>query len=98
MGAILAANGFGGATAIQIVGPIIESGVWGYRTAYRLVAVILLITGMLILLFFRENPKGQKKTEFVVEKKKARDQSWIGIEFSEAKKTTFFIWSHFRCL
>lgn len=90
MGAILAANGFGGATAIQIVGPIIESGVWGYRTAYRLVAVILLITGMLILLFFRENPKGQKKTEFVVEKKKARDQSWIGIEFSEAKKTTFF--------
>ena len=71
MGAVLAANGLGGATAIQIVGPIIESGVWGYRTAYRLVALVLLIVAVLILLFFRENPKGQEKTEIVVEKKKA---------------------------
>lgn len=72
MGAILAANGLGGATAIQIVGPIIESDVWGYRSAYRLVAIILLITAVLILVLFRENPKGQEKTEIVVDKKESK--------------------------
>lgn len=98
MGAVLAANGLGGATAIQIVGPIIESGVWGYRTAYRLVALVLLIVAVLILLFFRENPKGQEKTEIVVEKKKARGKSWEGIEFGEVKKTTFFYLAAFSVL
>lgn len=90
MGAVLAANGLGGAVAAQIVGPIIESGIWGYRMAYRLVACVLLVTAVLILLFFRENPKGQNKTEIVVEKKKSRGQSWIGMDFSEAKKKGYF--------
>lgn len=98
MGAVLAANGLGGATAIQIVGPIIESGVWGYRMAYRLVAVILFITALLMLFFFRENPKGQEKTQIVVEKKKSRAQSWDGIEFTKAKKMLFFYLSAFSVL
>lgn len=98
MGAVLAANGLGGATAIQIVGPIIESGVWGYRTAYRLVGAVLLITAVLILIFFRENPKGKEKTEIVIEKKKGRGQSWIGIEFSKAKKKAYFYMACFSVL
>ena len=90
MGAVLAANGLGGATAIQIVGPIIESGTWGYRSAYRLVALLLLVVAILMLIFFRENPKGKEKAKIVIEKKKSRGQNWEGIEFTKAKKSTFF--------
>ncbi len=90
MGAVLAANGLGGAVAIQIVGPIIEGSVWGYRTAYRLVSIILFITALLVFFLFRESPKGKKKTQIIVEKKKSRGQSWEGIELSTAKKKAFF--------
>ena len=89
MGAVLAANGLGGAVAAQIVGPIIDSSLWGYRLAYQIVSVILLVTVVLILIFFRENPKVQEKTEVVVEKKKSRGQSWVGIDFSEARRKTY---------
>ncbi len=98
MGAVLAANGLGGATAIQIVGPIIESSVWGYRTAYRLVAVILFITAILMLIFFKDSPKGKENQKIVVEKKKSRGQAWEGIEFEKAKKSTFFYLAAFSVL
>ena len=98
MGAVLAANGLGGALAIQIVGPIISSGTWGYRTAYTIVAAILLITAILFLFFFRENPKNQKNTKIVIEKKKGRGESWSGIEFSKAKKKLFFYLASFSVL
>ena len=41
MGAVLAANGIGGAISIQIMTPIIESGKRGYVNAYRLVKTYL---------------------------------------------------------
>ena len=98
MGAVLAANGLGGALAIQIVGPIISSGTWGYRTAYTLVAAILLFTALLFLFLFRENPKNYQQTEIIVEKKKGRGASWSGIEFSKAKKKLFFYLASFSIL
>ena len=98
MGAVLAANGLGGATAIQIVGPIIESGTWGYRSAYQLVAVILLVVALLVLVLFKESPKGEKNEEIVVEKKKSRGEVWEGIEFDKAKKTLFFYLASFSVL
>lgn len=91
MGAVLAANGLGGALAAQIVSPIIyrEGDPFGYRKAYLLVAAILLATGLLIMLFFKNNPPG-KNEKAIVSKKKGRGQSWVGIPFAEAKKTPYF--------
>lgn len=55
-GFVLAANGLGGAAAAQIVSPIIyeEGNPFGYRNAYKLVAVILLILLAVLLVLFRE--------------------------------------------
>lgn len=92
MGAILAANGLGGALAAQIVTPIIyeEENAFGYRTAYRLVAIILAFVAVFILVLFRENPKNHDGSKFVVPKKKSRGQAWVGMDFSEAVKKRFF--------
>lgn len=91
MGAVLAANGIGGAVAAQIVSPIIyrEGDPFGYRKAYFLVACILLTVGALMMIFFRNNPPG-KNEKAIVAKKKGRGQSWVGISYEEAKKTSYF--------
>ena len=59
MGLILAANGIGAAAATQIVTPIIyESGnIFGYRNAYKLVALILTATAVIVLALYREPPE-----------------------------------------
>jgi sugar phosphate permease len=49
MGAILASNGIGGAIALQIVSPIIESKNTGYKTAYFLIAIILAVLSIVTL-------------------------------------------------
>lgn len=92
MGAILASNGLGGALAAQIVTPIIKqkSNPFGYRQAYLLVASILLIVGILIVIFFKENPPGEKNSNAIVHKKKGRGQTWVGITFKEAVKRPYF--------
>lgn len=91
MGAVLAANGLGGALAAQLVTPIIyeEGNAFGYRNAYTLVAVILLTVGTLILIFFKENPPGHEQAPFI-QKKKSAGQSWVGIEYSDAVKKVYF--------
>lgn len=88
MGAVLAANGLGGAVAAQIVSPIIyeEGNPFGYRNAYKLVALILAVVGIVIMLVFRE----KTSTEPVVHKKKARGQEWKGITFTQARKKPYF--------
>lgn len=91
MGAVLAANGLGGALAAQIVSPIIyeEGNPFGYRNAYTLVACILLAVGILIFALFRENPPGHDGAP-IIHKKKARGQSWVGIEYTQAVKKPYF--------
>jgi len=92
MGFVLCSNGLGGALAAQIVSPIIyeEGTIFGYRNAYRLIALILLVVLVLVVVFFREQPKNYEHTQNVVTKKKTRGQSWIGMEYSEALKTKYF--------
>ena len=92
-GAILAANGVGGAAAIQILSPIIfeEGNPFGYRNSYKLVALILAITLVIILLFFRNSPKGSTAEPVAAGKKhKVRGAGWVGMEFSEVKKKKYF--------
>lgn len=91
MGAILAANGVGAAVAIQIVSPIIyeEGNLFGYRNAYRLVALILLIVGIIVVALFKEKPWIHVSEE-TNPKKKEKANSWVGIEYSKAVKKVYF--------
>lgn len=90
MGAVLAANGVGGAIAIQIVSPVIASSTFGYRNAYRLVALILFVVCMVIMLFFKNNPSKEAASENSVSKKKSRGRDWSGIEYSKAVRMPYF--------
>ena len=86
MGAVLAANGLGGAIAAQIISPIIyeEGNPFGYQNAYRLVALILFVVAVIIMIFYRENPKGYVDDgKPQVHKKKPRGEGWVGISFEE---------------
>ena len=90
MGAVLAANGIGGAVAIQLLSPIIESGGENYRFAYLISGAAVLVVGVFILIFMRETPKNYDSTQPVHTKKKGRGKPWVGIEFSEAKARPYF--------
>ncbi len=90
MGAVLAANGIGGAIAIQILTPIIEESAFGYRNAYRLSAVILLVVLALIVLFFKNSPKKGDNEKIEVSKKKSRGREWSGIAYKDAVKMPYF--------
>lgn len=87
MGAILCANGVGGAVATQILNPIITQD---YRVAYRLVAVILLAVGILVVGVFRDSPKGATIPQQTSAKKKPKGNTWSGITLQEALKKPYF--------
>ena len=91
MGFILAANGIGGAAAVQIVSPIInrEGDPFGYRTAYRLTAVILAVCAVFILAVFRERPDGSR-AEAPSDRKKSPGSSRSGIGWETALRTRYF--------
>lgn len=92
-GAILAANGIGGAIAVQIITPMIfeEGNPFGYRNSYCFVAIILAVVLALVIILFRENPKGESEKTVVVEKKrKARGTGWIGMDYKTAVKKPYF--------
>lgn len=89
-GFILCANGVGGATAAQILSPLIYSGdPFGYRSAYRLVAVLLGVSLLAVLLLFREK-KAVPDTFPAAGKKKKRGNGWVGISFTEAVRKPCF--------
>lgn len=92
MGFVLAANGIGGALAAQIVTPIIyeEGNAFGYRSAYKLVALILLVVGIVIVALFRDIPKDSRGD---VPKKNQKEQGWIGITFEQAMRKPYFYMS-----
>ncbi len=90
MGAVLAANGLGGALAAQILSGLIYGGEdgFGYRTAYRVTAVILLAVGLFVCLIFRDRPAGTGVP--AKHEKKVRGESWSGLSFEEARKKPYF--------
>ena len=90
-GIVLASNGIGGAIAAQIVTPMIynENNAFGYRNAYKLVVIILIITAVVVVSLLREHPKdGAVTTE--LPKKKNRGSFWVGIEYKTAVKRPYF--------
>ena len=92
-GAILAANGIGGAVAVQIISPIIfqEGNPFGYRTSYHIVSGVLTIVLLLVILLYRENPKGENTiTNIPSKKRKARGAGWVGMDYATAIKKPYF--------
>ena len=91
IGIVYSANGVGGALAAQLVSPMINDSVnaFGYRSAYRLVAIIVLIAGAAIVAVLRENPKTPEEAG-ERDKTKKKASSWKGIEFDKAKKMPLF--------
>ncbi len=92
LGFVLAANGLGGALAAQIVTPIIyeEGNPFGYRNAYNLVTAILIVTGIIAVVFLRNQPKDEEATPHVAHKKKPRGGGWVGMDYAAARKQPFF--------
>ena len=89
MGAVLACNGLGGALSAQILSPIINSGAEAYRDAYRLSGILLIVILVLVLVLFRDKPSGVDALP-EVQKKKAKGDSWKGLEFSELLRKPYF--------
>ena len=69
MGAVLAANGLGGALATQIVSPVIESD-RGWRAAAFVIAAVILAVGLVIVIFFRNRKADIPDAEKVPKKQK----------------------------
>ncbi|MBE7063583.1 MAG: MFS transporter [Ruminococcaceae bacterium] len=92
MGAVLASNGLGAALAMQILSPIIyeEGNPFGYRNAYRIVAVLLSVVAILVLIFMKDAPSEENKTETVHSGKKKRGRVWVGIPYTDAVKKAYF--------
>lgn len=91
LGMTLAANGVGGAVAAQIVSPIIyrEGQPFGYRNAYLLMAAMLLVVGLIVVPLLRDHPK--EGTILPTGKKAPKSRDWVGMDYSEARRTPYFI-------
>ena len=93
-GIVYAANGIGGALAAQIVSPMINNpdNIFGYRDAYRLMSVILVVVGVIIVVALRERPKDETMEVVNLKSKKKRGASWVGMEYAQAiRRPTFYI-------
>lgn len=87
LGLVLGANGIGGAAATILLTPIITASEFGYRNAYLLIVPLLIITAILTAIFLCDPPEGAGATP---QKKKARGNTWVGIEYSVLKHKAFF--------
>ena len=87
-GAILCANGLGGALAAQIISPLINDPAdpFGYRKAYTLVVCLVVITGVVVTSLVRD-PRGDVQA---AAGKKKRGRQWTGITLKEALKKPYF--------
>lgn len=90
MGAVLAANGLGGAIAMNIVSPIIESNRTGFKTAYFVIAAVLLVAGIIVVLFIRNTPKNKANESIEISKKKSRGNTWTGLAYKDTRKKWYF--------
>lgn len=88
-GIVFASNGVGAALAAQIAQPIIDTGTFGYRNSYLLVAAIVTVIGILVVTLLREKPDIEPPVEAGGGKKK-RGISWKGLHFSDIRKKKYF--------
>ena len=91
-GAVLAANGIGGAIAVQILSPIIfqEGNPFGYRTSYQYVAMILAAVLLLVMILYRNPPVTDQDEPVSAKKRKIRGAGWVGMEYKEVLRKPYF--------
>jgi len=89
-GIVFAANGIGSAVATQIASPMINKGPFGYRNSYLLVAGIVAVTGVIVVLLFRERPKDETVVPQEVSSRKRRKTDEVGIDYRTAVRHPFF--------
>ena len=95
-GAVLSANGIGGALAIKIVGNIIDPNVVGsYRAAYKTIAIIFAISLALLIIFMRD--KKPENTTIATQSSKKKTNDWEGIPFSKLICKPYF-WCALVCI
>lgn len=87
-GFVMASTGVGSAIVAQVNTPIIMNSEFGYKIAYRLVAISLFIALLVVVFFYREKKdyspsEGHKKKKF-------RGRAWEGLSFSETTKKAYF--------
>ena len=87
MGIVLAANGFGGAVATNILTPIIARDTFSYRKAYLLIAVLVAVVFLLFLFFYFDNNKTALQKDNKTAEKIDNEN---GIEIKEALKQPYF--------
>ena len=66
---------------------------FGYQDAYTLVAGVLMVVFVIVVLFYREAPKGQRvagEKPAKGKKKPSRAAAWVGIPFEEAVRKPYF--------
>lgn len=99
MGAVLASNGIGGAIAIKIAGSLIDPDVIGsYRNAYRMIAIVLFVTLIILLVFLKDKPKDSKTVpQNSAKKAKKRGRDWTGIDIKDAYRK-FYFWGILVCV
>ena len=88
MGAVLAANGVGSAAAAQIVGPMINGSLFGFRNAYGFTALLMVAVGIVVVTLFRDQPA--QTVVAAAPQKKRRGVRWDGIDLKRALKTPYF--------
>ena len=88
LGLVLSANGIGGAVATMVLSPIITSSTFGYRNAYLLLVPLLIVTAILAAIFLADPP--ETETAGASQKKRARGRTWVGIDYSVARRKPFF--------
>lgn len=89
-GLILSSNGLFGAIATEIVSPIIYKDTFGYRDSYKVITIILAVVLALVIIFFKDRPKGTEKTVIENKTKKARGRGWVGMEYNQILKKPYF--------
>lgn len=94
LGAVLASNGLGAAVAIHIVTPIIyqQGNAFGYQTAYKITAAIIMVVLIIVLIFYRENPPKEDIQESLDTGKESekKKEEWRGFEFYEVTEKPYF--------
>ena len=99
MGAVLAANGLGGATSAQLLTPIIEKSTYGYKNAYFVITLILLAVGTAVVVLLREAPKPGEEEQIDPNAplKKRRGQNWYGVDSAVVLKKGY-TWLMLACV
>ena len=87
MGIVLAANGFGGTIATNLLTPIISSDVFGYKKAYVLIAILIGVIFLLFLFLYADNGKTQLSNDA---KKTKNNTDFEGFSIKEILKQPYF--------